>query len=382
MDEREYSRLSAALAAVPDPRRKRGVRHRWEVILVLIGAALLAGQHHVHAMGQWVDEHADVLRGALPGSVKRLPSEATLRRALVAIDVAALHERLARVSDPAPTEEPRARTGLIGYALDGKQVRGATAHGQKVHLLAVARHGDGRVLAQVEVGQKTNEIGAAPTLLAGLDLTGTLLTMDALLAQRALAEQIRAQGGHYLMILKANQPETYAAVAELFTCPPWLPHERAEAVSCRTTVSKGHGRLEQRTLEASATLSAWVRWPGVAQVLRRQTRRMLRPTGVIEEETTYGLTSVSPDEVSVEQLEGFWRGHWGIENRVHYVRDVTLGEDAGQAHTGSIVQALALLRNALILRLRQAGWTCIADALRHYAAHPVRALKLLGLSAA
>jgi hypothetical protein len=80
----------------------------------------------------------------------------------------------------------------------------------------------------------------------------------------------------------------------------------------------------------------------------------------------------------VLSLETLWRGHWGIENRVHHVRDVSLGEDAGQVRTGSTPQALAALRNSLFALMRHAGWTSIADALRHYAAHPDRALALVG----
>src|SRR5207253_10775554 len=148
---------------------------------------------------------------------------------------------------------------LVGQALDGKQVRGAGAHGRKVHLLAVARHQDGRVLAQVEVGSKTNEIGAAPALLARLDLTDTVTTMDALLAQRALAQQFRDQHGHFLMVIKLNQPETHSAIAEVFADPPWLPHEQASACPSYTSTAKGHGRLETRVLEATTQLTDWLR---------------------------------------------------------------------------------------------------------------------------
>lgn len=377
MDQREYTTVAAALADVPDPRQKRGVRHPWGVVLVLIGAAMLAGQQHGRAIGQWVREHTPALREALAPARAELPSAATLRRALVAVDVGVLEARLAQVTDG------QAGAGsLCGQALDGKQLRGAGAHGRPVHLLAVARHQDGRVLAQTEVGRKTNEIGAAPALVAGLDLSDTVTTVDALLAQRSLARQIRAQGGHYLMVIKENQPETYAAIAELFATAPWLPHERATEYATTTTVSRGHGRHETRVLEASTSLNAWLRWPDVAQVLRRHTRRVQLTTGQVETQTSYGVTSLRPAEVTVQQLEGFWRGHWTIENRLHYVRDVTMGEDAGQAHTGSLPQAMAALRNALLLRLRQAGWTRMADALRHYHAHPTHALTLLGVPSA
>ncbi len=90
------------------------------------------------------------------------------------------------------------------------------------------------------------------------------------------------------------------------------------------------------------------------------------------------MTSVPPEAATVAELERLWRGHWVIENQVHYVRDVTLGEDGGQAYRGNTPQALAALRNALLNVLQSQGWTRIADALRHYGAAVERALRLIG----
>ena len=135
-------------------------------------------------------------------------------------------------------------------------------------------------------------------------------------------------------------------------------------------------------LEASTALSEylrrWMGWLGVGQVMRRTCTRVIISTGEVEQETTYGITSLSHEQADAAQLEAYWRGHWTIENRLHYPRDVTMGEDAGQAYTGSTPQALAALRNAIIGLLRRDGWRSIADALRHYAAHPLRALALVG----
>lgn len=119
-------------------------------------------------------------------------------------------------------------------------------------------------------------------------------------------------------------------------------------------------------------------WPGVGQVMRRRRERVIMATGEIQRETAYAVTSLTPRQAGARALETLWRGHWGIENRVHYVRDVTMGEDAGQAYTGSTPQAMAALRNTAIGLLRHEGWTRIADALRHYAAHPRGALAAIG----
>ena len=383
MDAPQYRDLRAALSDVPDPRCRRGRRYPWPVLLTLIAAALVSGQQGMRAIGQWVVEHAEELWPLLDLPPGRVPSPATLRRAVRTVDVAALEDRIGRFVAGLPTRPvaalasapPPRRPAWVGLALDGKAVRGANRHGTQVHLVGLVRHDDGRVLAQRAVADKSNEITAAPRLLAGRDLTGTVTTLDALLAQHELAVQIRAQGGHYLMVVKANQPQLLAAITTLFAKPP-LP-VATDALDAVTTCDKGHGRLEIRTLERSAALNAYLAWPEVGQVLRRTCQRVNLTTGEIEEEVTYGVTSLPPPAASAAQVEALWRGHWTIENRVHRVRDATWGEDAGQVRRGQAPQALAALRNGLLSLLRALGWTQIADATRHYGAFAHRAIALL-----
>jgi len=383
MDTPQYSHVLAALSDVPDPRQRRGQRYPWPVLLTVIAAALVSGQQGLRAIAQWVGEHAEELGPLVGLSPGRVPSAATLRRAVRAVDVAALEERLARfVAElpipapdlPAVSPTPPVPSRWVGYAIDGKAVRGANRHGAHVHLVSLVRHADGRVLGQVAVADKSNEIAAAPRLLARRPLAGTVTTMDALLTQRELAAQIRAQGGHYLMVVKANQPELLAAIDCLFTTPP--PPAPTDDAAWVTTCDKGHGRLEIRTLERSAALNDYLAWPDVGQVLRRTCQRVELTTGVIAEETTYGVTSL-PSTASAAEIEGVWRGHWTIENKVHHVRDGTFGEDASQIRAGRAPQALAALRNGLLSLLRVLGWTNIADAVRHYAAFAHRAIRLL-----
>ncbi len=144
-------------------------------------------------------------------------------------------------------------------------------------------------------------------------------------------------------------------------------------------MEKGHGRLETRTLLASTSLNAYVRWPAVGQVLHRTCRRVHLATGEVTEDTRYAITSLTPVQASPAALERLWRGHWTIENRVHHVRDVSFGEDATRAFVGNTAHALASLRNALLNLIRAAGWTRIPDALRHYGARVERALTLIGV---
>lgn len=371
MDTRQYTDLVSALSDLPDPRQRRGQRYAWPVLLTLIAAALVSGAQGVRAIGQWATERGDDLPQLLDLPKGRLPSTATVRRTLRAIDVTGLEERLRRftLSLPAPINE---RTGL---ALDGKAVRGANRHGAHLHLVSLTRHTDGCVLGQVAVADKSNEITAIPRVLAGRDLTGTVITMDSLLTQRTIADQIHTQGGHYLMVVKDNQPALHRAIAQLFQDPP--PVHPTDGWATVTTTEKGHGRLETRTLTRSAALADYLDWPHATQVIRRTCRRVILATGLIQQETTSAITSLPLARTTAADLEQIWRGHWAIENKVHHVRDRTFGEDAGQVRTGSAPHVLAALRNGVLNLIRAHGWTNIADAIRHYGAYPHRAIQLL-----
>jgi predicted transposase YbfD/YdcC len=373
MDRSEYTTLVEALGEVPDPRNRRGQRYPWRLLLVLIAAAVVSGQRHARAISQWVREYAPELADVLADAGGRVPSEATLRRALRAGDVAVLEAQLAGLA-VAPLTGRR----LVGVVVDGKEVRGAGKHGAPVALLSLVRH-DGRVLAQTRVATTASELTHVPALLAGVDLHGRVVTLDALLTQREVARQIVDQGGHYLMAVKDNQPEVLEAITLLFAELPWLAHEWAQEYWQHRTIDKEHGRLATRVLEASTTLNAYLDWPGLGQVLRRTCRRVQQKTGEVSEHTRYAVTSLPPDLASAATLERLWRGHWTIENQVHYPRDVTFGEDAGQARVGQTPHALAALRNAALNLFRAHGWTQMPDALRHYGARVERALTLIGV---
>lgn len=180
------------------------------------------------------------------------------------------------------------------------------------------------------------------------------------------------------MVVKANQPTLHADLALVWQLPPWQAAHQAPETQQHRTVEKGHGRLERRVLETSSALNEYLEWPAVQQLLRRTSRRICLSTGEVSETTTYAITSLPPHLADATQLEAFWRAHWTIENRVHYVRDVTLGEDACRIHTANAPQALAALRNALLSLFRAHGWPYITDAMRHYAAAPERVLRLIG----
>ena len=180
--------------------------------------------------------------------------------------------------------------------------------------------------------------------------------------------------------MKDNQPKLKEAIAYLFDNPPWTEQERAQEYQRFSYTEKGHGRIEERILEASITLNDYLDWPGLQQVVKRSTRRVITKTGEVTEAVTYAVTSLSPEQADARTLERLWRGHWTIENRVHYVRDVSMGEDTGRSHRANIPVALALFRNLILSLLRLAGWQSIPNAFRHYRAHLEESLQLLGFS--
>jgi predicted transposase YbfD/YdcC len=159
--------------------------------------------------------------------------------------------------------------------------------------------------------------------------------------------------------------------------PPYVEQQRQAQLSVAETQNKSRGRVERRRLEASTRLAAHLDWPGVKQVCRIE--RWRRVKGREEHEVTYAITSVDRGRADAATLLGWNRGHWAIENRSHYVRDVTMGEDASQISKGYAPQVLAGIRNGLITALRSEGVTNVAAALRKNASQVRNLLSKLGI---
>jgi len=336
----------------------------------------MLSQHRTPAaIAQWAQRQATALVAAFRPAHGRVPRESTLRRALQRVDVVALEGQLAALNVPMPpaTTPP---SSIAGQAIDGKHVRGAGAQGQPTVLVSLVTHREAQVAAQTTVAHKHHERQAVEPLLAGRDLHGVVITRDAGLTQPRLATQILAQGGHSLMVVKRNRRQLYDELGWFFDTPP-RACDRPWRTS--TTVTKGHGRLETRYVICTDDLDDSLRWPGVQQVLKRACERVVLTTGEITRAVSYAVTSLPACAVTADELAALWRGHWTIENRRHYVRDVTLGEDACQMHVGHAPQALAAVRNAVISVLRTAGWQNIAAGLRHYSTSAQDALHLIGV---
>ena len=203
--------------------------------------------------------------------------------------------------------------------------------------------------------------------------------MDALHTLKPTARLILDADGDYLMVVKKNQATLYEFLDILFSLPAHpSDHEVWDQVG--PSSEKGHGRLETRTLISGNAHIEDGEWPGVAHVIRRECERIELKTGKLTRVVSYALTSLAPERASAATLEALWRGHWTIENGLHYVRDVSFGEDAGHAATGSTARALASVRNALLYLFRRAGWHVVPDALAQYGASIPRARTLVGLN--
>lgn len=367
--------LAATFALIPDFRHARGKRHPLVAILLLACVAMLGGARGPSGIADWAKNYGEPWRTRLGLTHRKGPSQSTLQRIFAHLAVERLEAQLAHWAQEVvaafPASDPMT---LDGVAMDGKTLRmSARCGATDPHLLSLYSHRLGLVLAQVAVTQKTNEIGASDEALAQLLLTGIVLTGDAIFTQTTIAQRLLAQGNDYLFVVKENQPTLHDDLATLFADLDAPVH----VVEQRDTHSQ---RIECRRLSVSTELVGYSDWPGLAQALCLERRRTDMHTGETSVETAYAVTSLSPERATPHQLLVLWRAHWHIENRLHYVRDVTYGEDRATVRAGRGAQALAALRNVAIGLLRVAGETNIAAACRRHQAQPALALAAVGLT--
>jgi len=265
-----------------------------------------------------------------------------------------------------------------GLAIDGKTLRGSQKQGAPgAHLLSALSHRLSIALAQQAVADKSNELSQIEDLLETLVLKDRIVTMDALHTQRYVAQTTLDGDGDYVMLVKGNQPDMLADIQLVF-------QERqvvAETLTATETVDLGHGRIEVRRLTASSALVDYLDWPGLQQVFEIERTVTRKRTGQARREIVYGITSLPPQRADANRLLSLVRQHWTIENRSHWVRDVTYDEERSQVRCGSIPQVMAALRNLAISLMRIAGEPNIAAAGRRFAAQPWAALALIGIPA-
>ena len=367
--------LIEVFSDIPDVRKSRGKRHPLSAILALSCCAMLCGSRSYSAIAEWGRNYGSEIAHAL-GFTHNTPCASTLHTIFGRLDREVFEATLGVWADSVVTHTPAtSETPEAAMAVDGKTLRGSKKQGAPgTHLLSVLAHRLGLTLTQQAVAAKTNEIKEVETVLSQIVLAGRVVTMDALLTQRQVAQTIVDAGGDYVMIVKDNQPQLKADIELAFTLPP--AGDRQESVR---TVDVGHGRIETRNLTTSEALVGYSDWPGLAQVFEVGRHVITKKTGTERVEVVYGVTSLSPERATPGRVLELVRGHWAIENKSHWVRDVTFDEDRSQVRCGNIPQVMAALRNTAIGLLRWAGHTNIAAACRRLAAQPAQALALIGI---
>ena len=367
--------LLARLERISDHRKRRGVRHRLSSVLGMAVAATLAGARSVTAIGEFAADCPQPVLQALgakfhPDRQRFIaPHTETFRRALAAVDAAALDEVVGAWLFE-QVRQGRVDQRRLVLALDGKSMRGAhDAQGRPIHLFAAMIHGQGTVVAQQQVDTKTNETTALQPLLEDLDLAGALVTADAMHTVRANAAWlVQVKQADYLLQIKGNQPSLLDACEQIGDAQLSEPFEQ--------TV-RGHGRIETREVR-TAPVPEHFDFPHAAQIVVVYRERSGLDGKMTSAETSYYVTSIVADDADAQLLAGHVRDHWQIES-LHWVRDWAFDEDRHQLRaTASPARALATLRNLAISLIRLAGSNRIAAAMRWIARRPERSAQLLG----
>jgi predicted transposase YbfD/YdcC len=334
--------------------------------------AILCHSHHPAAIAEWIEAHYDDwLRDELGFTQPARPCRTTVYLFMRCLDWAAVEKALtAWVLNAA--EAMGIDLSGEGIALDGKEIRGVRAmSGEALATLSAFTHGTG-----VTLGLRTFEEGkeqeAARELIKALPLKGRVVTLDALHTQRKTVKEIIGQGADFVLTAKRNQPKLRQRIEALFS--PWMAElqdrDRHEAKG------RGHGRHETRRLAAVSLPAGLPRWPEAAQAFC--VARTVVRDGRHSFETVYGITSLTREEAGPERLLGLVRGHWAIENRSHWVRDVAWQEDAGRAYMDSTAEVMAAARTAILSAFRLAGVKNVSAQLRKNALKPREAGAFLG----
>src|SRR5437667_392286 len=286
-----------ACEQVKDPRRKQGQRFSITSILLLALAAILSNHLSELAIAQWGAGQSEEIKKALGFEKGVTPHQSTLQR--------------------------------LFRRLNGEEI---------------------------EEKKQKSELAVASRLIQHIDWQGKVLTGDALYCQRCLCSALRLAGGDYLFLVKGNQPQLLEDLRLLFAPPSpakragegvlRLPEQQAQ------TTEKAHGRLDIRSIRVSSELKGYSDWPGLEQVF--EIRRCWQSKGVWKEAVRYGVTSLPATIAIPERLLQLKRGHWTIENGLHYVKDVTMGEDKSTVHTDNGPKIMAALRNTVVSLLSRA----------------------------
>jgi predicted transposase YbfD/YdcC len=324
-----------------DPRVERTKEHLLEEILLITIAAVLSGadswneiEDYAHAKHEWLKSFV-----GLPGGI---PSHDTFNRVFSLLDPAELEKSfLGWVRSMA-----KLTAGEV-VAIDGKSLRGTGQSDKRaiVHMVSAWANTNNLVLGQQRVDDKSNEITAIPKLLSVLELSGTVVTIDAMGCQKTIAQKIVDKQADYILAVKENQPHLLEDIRDSFKMLPC--DSVVEQIDC------GHGRVETRrcwTLGDLSLVEQAPQWPQLKTLVRIQAERYHKATGKTEREVRYYISSLGP---AAAQLNSNIRQHWSIENKLHWVLDVAFGEDASRKRTGNAAHNFALINRIALNLLKQ-----------------------------
>lgn len=365
---KEVLSLASIFAGMIDKRKPKGVRYQFQTLLILLSLAKLCYQDSTSEIAEWVLNRSDLLKEKLDLDWHRMPSISTWQRLLGQnIESAEFDEKVGNYFQTLSSEERQL------YNLDGKVVCGTIAKEteKKLHLLALQESESNLVVEQTALETGENEISAAKRLLEKADLGNKIISGDAIFAQTELSQKVIEKGGEYLWKLRANQGNIYNLAVEYFE------NLEDKYLGRAGSLEKGHGRIDERKILTSFRIASKVEFPFVAQMFRVTRRSEEVKTGKVSTQTIYGITSLSVEEFSATDLLALTRKHWGIENGLHYRRDVTFKEDLIRQTTSNGGRVQAVLNNLTIGILRKLGWENIAKARRYFNSQIDEALSLI-----
>lgn len=364
----DIGELYAVLERVNDRRQAKGKRYTIGILLIVVILAKLCGEDTPYGMAEWAKMRGKELQHLFGYHRQVIPSNKTLQRLT---DTSVEDEDLqATIRHYLHRNYGGQQSVLV--IIDGKTLRGTIPKGKTrgVHLLAAYLPEEGVVLLQIEVGQKENEIVAAPKLLRQLDLKGRVVSGDAMFAQREISVTVLAEGGDYLWLVKDNQSNLHNDVQRFFQevehAPGWHIPPLPQAVA--TDKCKQSGRVEIRRLTAIPDEHNYLQWPGLNTVFRLERHVSYQQKGEQRSQVVFGITSLAFTHRLAEDLLHWTRQHWSIENRLHYRRDVTLREDAIRMKQKHQAQVVATLNNFVIALANYLGFSNLASARRIFQA--------------
>ena len=330
MTENNSRHLLDRLAEIEDPRNEKGKRHPLNSILGLIMIGFMTGHKGYTSTAKWARSEPDLVQ-ALGFTHEKSPCSATMCNVLRILDADAVEKTFTNWVKGVCKSRSDLAGSLDAVAIDGKTMRASKKSGAAIsHLLSVVSHELGVTLTQQGVSDKTNEIPISTEILQNFDVSGKVITTDALLTQKTFCQEIIEGDGDYVLPVKNNHPDLCDDIQKLFQDVPDTLDEDGthpllgDPIDTHETYEKSHGRIETRCIKASTSLNAYLDWPGIEQVIQY---RYIRENPNTAEETTkvnYGITSLTPEEATAERLLELRRGHWSIENKSHWMRILNL----------------------------------------------------------